>query len=236
MTQSQSHSRAFSSVLVIVFAAVAVFGVTLTASRASAVFTKIAETGTPGYITLSRDTATPLWATLEPGQSTHWRIRASLESATSGSLAIELRGNGDLIEKSGLTGSVDACAGALDLASLQCSGVATSAVPTVALRDLPSVGDRVQLADIEQGAPREFLVTLTLPADAVIAEGALQTARVGLGVHASGGTATPSTPTPTKPAAPQLTLTGADLLPLGVLAVGLVGLGTALSARRRAAQ
>ncbi|MHA3684120.1 hypothetical protein ACXR2W_11470 [Leucobacter sp. HY1908] len=236
MTQSRSRSRAVSSVLVIVFAAVAGLGLTLTASRASAVFTEITETGTPGYITLSRDTATPLWATLEPGQSTHWRIRASLESATSGSLAIELRGSGDLIDDAGLTGSVDACAGAFDLASLQCSGVATSAVSTVALRDLPTVGDRIQLADIEQGAPREFLVTLTLPADAVIAEGASQTARVGLGVHASGDTVSPTTPTPAKPAAPQLTLTGADLLPLGVLAVGLVGLGAALVMRRRAAR
>lgn len=231
MTAAQRGTRTTSIALVIVFAAVSVVGILLSASRASAVFTELTESGTPGYLVLAQDTTTPLWSSLQPGQSTYWLIQASLHDAESSTLAIELRGNGDLIEYGGLTGSVESCAGQFDLSSLECSGSMSTAVAPVQLRDLPSTGDRVQLANIEQGAPRELLVTLTLPSSTVIAEGETPSARFGLGVHAS-GEGNPSV-TPIPPMAPRLPVSGADLLPLGILAAGFVGLGAALAFIRR---
>lgn len=237
---THARSRVLSTVLVVVFAAVTGFGVVLAGSRASAVFTEISETGTPGYLTLSRDTATPLWATLEPGQSMHWLIQASLHDASSGQLAIELRGSGELIETGGLTGGVDACAGHFDLTTLTCTGTLSSAVSPVALRDLPQAGGRVQLASIKQGEPRELLVTIALPSEAVIATDSTVDARIGLGVHAAGDVPTSVTPIPPKhttpPVSPRLSVTGADLLPLGLLAAGLMGVGGALALRRRASR
>lgn len=236
MIMVRLRSRVLSTALVVVFAAVTGMGVTLAASRASAVFTDITETGTPGYLALARDTATPLWSTLEPGQSAHWLIRASLNGAATGELAIELRGSGELIDQGGLTGSVDACTGSYNLETLTCSGLLTPAVASTPLRDLSSAGQVVKLANIEQASPRELLVTVTLPTEAQLAAGTTQTARIGLGVHASGNeprkvTPVPTTTPPSTP--PRLTVTGADLLPIGVLAAGLIGLGATLAFRRR---
>ena len=234
MTAAQRGTRTTSIVLVIVFAAVSVVGLLLSASRASAVFTELTESGTPGYLVLAQDTTTPLWSSLQPGQSTYWLIQASLHDAEGGTLAIELRGNGDLIEHGGLTGSVDACAGTFDLSSLTCAGSRTTAVAPVALSSLPSTGEQVRLADIKQGAPRELLVTLTLPSTTVITAGERPSARIGLGVHASGTGKPEVTPiTPVRSVPPQLSVTGADVLPLGLLAAGLLGLGAALGWRRR---
>lgn len=237
MTATRLRSGALSTAVVAVFAVIVAAGVALAGSRASAVFVEITETGNPGFLTLAHDDATPLWATLEPGDSVTWLVRASLHEAESGRLSIELRGSGELVELAGLTGSVDACAGTFDPASLACEGTLTSAVAPVALRDLPKFGGQVQLADISQLDPRELLVTLTLPPDAALPDAETHTARVGLGVHASGAQAPPITPLPEgRPGTPGLAVTGADAFALSVLSVGLIGLGGALILRRRSRQ
>lgn len=236
MTAMCSRSRARSAALTLsltVFIAVTVLGLSLAASRASAVFAEITETGAPGYLVLSHDTATPLWSTLEPGQSSHWLIRASLNDAATGHLAIELRGTGELVRQGGLVGGVEACDGVFQLSTLTCNGDSTTAVAPVALRDLPQTNGIVQLADLHEAAPRDLLVTLRLPASTEIADGTTQTARIGLGVHASGDSIPSVTPiTPTEQP-PGLVVTGADALPLALIAAGLVGLGVTLAARRR---
>lgn len=236
--------RVASTILVAFFAVIALSGVVFTSARAAAVYTSIAESGTAGYLSLSVAKSTPLWATLEPGQSMHWLIRASLADASTGSLAIEIRGTGDLVSSDGLTGQVQTCSGDIDPETLACAEELAAAIGPVALRDLPANGDRIQLAELHQDVPRDLLVTLTLPddnpnfADQPVNDGPA-TAQVGLGVHVAGAqlpvTSPPrDTELPYEPPTEGLAVTGADLLPLGLLSVGLAGLGVVLALRIRA--
>ncbi|MFA5607541.1 MAG: hypothetical protein WDA07_10180 [Leucobacter sp.] len=243
MTRSVVHlavPRTFprvSWVLAALFTLITCAGVALSSARAIAVFEEIAETGRPGYLQLSVDTATPLWATLAPGESMRWLVQAALVDAESGSLALELRSSGALPELSGMTAEIAACSGDFDLGAVppSCSGGVEQVLAPTPLAELPQSGGRFELAELRREDPRQLLVTFRIPeaADGDVIDGAV--AHFGLGVHAAGeGSVTPVTPVPVRPVPPQLAITGGDALALGVLAVGLVGLGASALMVRRA--
>lgn len=242
--------RRSASVLLVLFVALSCAGVLLTASRAAAVFEEIAETGRPGFLRLSVDSATPLRAELAPGDSTHWLIEAALHDASRSTLAVELVAARVPEELRGLTARVDSCSGVFELGpastgGVACSGGAVSVLATTPLEALPRDGRRVELAQLRASEPRQLLVTLSLPAMADPLALTGEPARVGLGVHTSGELPGPGPAglDPEPPlvgsshsadgSAPPLALTGADALPLGSLAVGVLGIGAVLALRRR---
>lgn len=206
-------------------------GAALTASRATAVFQSLAENGHPGYLVLGLDSSTPLWATLSPGQSAHWLVQAALHDTDIGDLELELEVRDALPEASGLAAEVTACDGSFDLGGAQpsCHSGLQVVMPSTDIALFAPNSGRFSLPELRHDAPRQLLVTLSLPAtaDPTVVEGQ-QLARVGLGVHVRG-----ETPDVEQPAEPELPLTGSDLLPLGMLAVGLLGVGIGVLLRRR---
>lgn len=227
-------ARAVSGVLALVFAAVTCAGIGFTAARASAVFHELSETGRPGYLTLALDSQSALRAELEPGQSMRWLVQASLRDADAGTLAVELRADGDLVAASGMTAEVEACSGSFDLsaAPARCGGSRTTVLPATPLARVAREGALYELAELRSGEPREVLVTLGIPSTTSAAAVEGRTANVGLGVHSAGSDAS-VTPVPPSER-PPLPVTGSDALALGLLATGLAGLGAAAALRGRA--
>lgn len=226
-------------------------GIALTAQRAWATFEHIVDTGKPGLLTLSVDSSTPMWATLAPGESTQWLVRAELSDAAEGSLSLELDAQGSLVSVGELTAAVASCSESYARArgALRCAGASETVLAPTPLRELAPLRHQYALADLRADAPRELLVTLQVPESASRTDVAGATARVGLGLHAAGDTVptTPPTdppvtpPTKTPPPAPDpaatpgaagLAVTGADLTALGLLVAGLGGLGAALALRQ----
>lgn len=228
--RASPRNRAATLLLVIAFALVAGAGAALTATRAAAVFQDLAETGRPGYLVLGAESATPLWATLGPGDTMRWLVRASLADAESGSLEVELEVRDALPHASGMTAEIVSCDGAFDLdgTTPACDGVSETPLPETTIAQLSPTTGRIPLARLERAEPRELLVTLSLPAGErpQPADGTL--ARVGLGVHAAGEERAAPPPR-------RLAATGEDAMALGVLALGLIGTGTGLALRRRGA-
>lgn len=236
-------------------------GAALGADRAWATYRALTETGRPGYLMLSVDDRTPTWATLAPGESTQWLVRADLAGAAEGRLALELDAQGRLVSVGGLTAGVVSCARPFSGApgALTCAPGAVTVLPPTALRDLDPRRAQVSLAALRADAPRHLLVTIAVPAEASRTEIAGTVARVGLGLHASGESSgrpptpvpptpvppTPMPPTPVPPTVPstapvapraegaeRLSVTGADLRALGLLAAGLLGCGAAIALGR----
>lgn len=233
-------------------------GLLLTAERAVASYEEIIDAGKPGLLTLSVNAATPLWATLKPGDTSSWLVRAELDGAATGSLALELTASGKLVDTAGLTAAVSACSGEFTTGAgagteqPRCGGTPEPVLATTPLRDLARTQARYALTELHAGTPRELLVTLQLPTTATRADVTDASARVGLGLFAAGDTAPPTTAPPTTTPQPsprptatppgsvespggtghELAFTGADLTALGLVAAGLIGLGLLLHARR----
>lgn len=232
MKTSRTRIFTLKSLLLALFGALIIAGLSLGTVRAVAVFQNITETGKPGYLVLSLDSSTSLWATLDPGDSTHWLIRATLNDAAESTLAVELLGSGSLVTFSGLEARIDSCDTSFDPQTLVCSGLHTAVLPQKSIKDLPVQGNKITLATLHSAAPREFLVTLTLPADAQFDSTETATATIGLGVHATGSSGKTDNDAPQKG---ELPTTGADYLALGLLATGIIGLGLMFAARNREA-
>lgn len=229
--------RVASTALILVFAAITCAGISLTAACASAVFHDLTETGKPGYLTLALDSSTPLQTSITPGASVRWLVEASLNDAEVGSLSVELRAGGDLVRDSGMTAGVEACSGAFDISSspASCQGTREVALAPTEIALLPAQQDLYQLANLSHDEPRQLLVTISIPSSTPDALVDGRTAQIGLGVHAAGDddevVVVPPVDSPHDP--PPLAATGADMLALGVLAFGLVGLGGAAWLRAR---
>ncbi|MBN9612206.1 MAG: LPXTG cell wall anchor domain-containing protein [Actinobacteria bacterium] len=228
---SRDRARVVAGGITALAVLVSLAGLTLTTTRAVAVYRQITETGRPGYLRLAVDSSTPLQRTLGPGESMSWLVEASLDDARAGRLSLELRGSGGLVDTAGMTASVLACAGGFDTAAAlgggayavapSCRGQAVTVVPTTAVAALSHDAERFSLAELRRGHPRQLLVTLSIPATTGSSLVASRTARIGLGLQASEN----SSGSPTEP--PELPRTGAeaDARALIVLAAGLIGIG-----------
>lgn len=225
--------RVAPTMLILAFSLVTCAGITLTAVRASAVFSDLVETGRPGYLTLALDTSTPLQTQIAPGASVRWLVEASLHDASSGTLDVELRVSGDLARDSGMTATVEACSEEFNIATqpASCQGTLEVALPTTPVASLPTNQTLYQLASLQSDNPRQVLITVSIPSttpDALVEDRAAQ---IGLGVHSTGDDPQVAVVPPIPPT--RLATTGADLFALSVLAIGLVGLGAASWLRSR---
>lgn len=233
VAQAAAPARAFA-LLAAAFAVIVCVGLGVTAARASAVFRELTETGAPGVLVLSLDSASPLWAELGPGERMHWLVEASLRDADRGDLSLELQASGDLITASGISAGVEACTGTFDLGGREpvCDGTRSTVLAATALHRIAERSELLELAPLLSDEPRQLLVSVAIPQadDAAAISG--RTAHVGLGVHVAGDSG-PRPPAPPSP--PRLPVTGSDAGALAILAVGLLGLGASLALRRRAA-
>lgn len=220
--------------------ALLVCGALLSVTRASAVYTELTETGSPGMLQLRAHPAMPLWTTLAPGESMQWLVEASLADADRGTLDLELRSTGALVDTAGLTAAVVSCERAFATdrpGEPRCTtGPRTELRPTpLAAISTMERGTIHPLLDLDRDHPRHLLVTLSLPRDAAVDDGAR--AVVGLGLHAAGDTpgGPPEPGTPPGDPGPRgpLAMTGDDLLPLLLLAAGLCGFGALALLRRQ---
>ncbi|MBC9936487.1 MULTISPECIES: hypothetical protein [unclassified Leucobacter] len=211
-------------------------GGALTVVRASATFLEVTETGSPGMLSIARSSETPLWGTLAPGDTMHWLVEARLTDADSGTLSLEFRADGALVDSFGMSASVSACSQDFTFASAgssqvpMCAGTTLPVVPPTPLVAIATASSGVlfPLAELQAAQPRQLLVTLHLPPSAASADVAGQDARVGLALHSSGQ----SPPAVDAPA--PLAATGSDALALSALALGLLGIGWGVLLRRAA--
>ena len=224
--------------LALAFGVITTLGVGLTATRAAAVFNQIAETGTPGYLKLAVDSGSQLFADLNPGDSATWLIQASLHDAPSSTLTVEMQGQGAMINHSNMRVTLIACAGTFQSATAgaSCSGTSQTILNDQPLGQVIQSGQLTDLSTLQNGQPRELLVTLAVPASTPVALFEGESAVIGIGVHASGDNTPPVvTPPGQKAAQPQsLAATGTDALALGMLSLGLIGLALSLSLLRTA--
>jgi len=230
-----------------------VWGIVLVGHRAHAAYIAVTAPDDERYLQVATDADYPRWKTMAAGDAMDWFVRADLhKSAETGSpaklrgdLALELRSSQPLVTKSGMQVSVTGCtedfAPKTDAA---CPGEAQQILTNEPLTGVSSdaTGQRFELAPITTKTPRYLHVRFALPADAAITEG--DTARLGVGIFASGDDAIAHEPTNIKDAASSpgqdslpddgLPVTGADVFALSVLALGLLLTGVALRYRRRA--
>lgn len=206
---------------------VMLLGLSLAGGRVFALWGEAIDQGTPGYVTLRSNPALPEWRDLHPGESVIWQVEASLADARESTLALELVASGELVKAGEMTAGITTC------------DASACGTPTV-IREvaaLPELGpENFRLATLEASTPRLITVTLTYLPQADTQEGG-GSARIGLGVHATGETLNDEMPTEpggahTLPG--ELPVTGADITALVLTGVGLVGLGGALLLRRRA--
>ncbi|MGI6877620.1 hypothetical protein [Microbacterium sp. gxy059] len=223
--------RRAAGALALVFLLVALAGGALVVQRAAAALERVEETGQPGLLALRSDPAAPAWSHLRPGDRVHWLIEASLADADIGSLSLELRADGALVDRGGMTASVSSCPAPFqDGAVPRCAEPGGAVVlPATSLAEISADADRIALADLRRDAPRHLLVTLALSPDADPAGIADARARIGVGLHAAGDDA--RSPDPLAPTGSDL---AADAIALGLLALGAVGAGICLALRRSA--
>ena len=224
---------ALTKVCTVLFTAALIAGLVGTVSRAAAVWEEVTETGRPGLLRLSTATETPMWANLSPGDTAHWLIAATLLTAPKGALQLELTVNGSLIEAGDPRLSVTGCPSgfSMDGSVPTCPSGSEQVLPETSLARVMTDNRLINLDEIVRAEPRELLVTLTLPDSASATEVSGKVVHVGLGLHAAGDSP-PADPGPVD--APPLPLTGSDVLPLLLLAVGLIGGAACVHTSRRA--
>lgn len=210
-------------------------GSALTVDRAWAAFERVTETGTPGLLSLGVDDSTPLYGELSPGDSMQWLVEASVEDGLEGATTFEFRATGNMVYESGLAVSVVSCTGEFSDPSTgtpTCSGTSEESVPTTPLRDIAGIDDAAgtlyDLGTVDSQHPIQLLVTLSLPQDAPEVDSA--EADIALVVHAEGDDVIAGEPTPSPD---ELADTGADVIALGLFALGAIGLGLSLTMTRR---
>lgn len=232
--------RVSGLILACAFGIVTVCGLGFTATRAAAVFIQLNETGTPGYLQLAIDSDSQLFANLNPGDSASWLVQASLHDAPSSTLAIDIQGHGAMIANSDMRITLVSCTGAFQgaFAGATCSNNSHTILSDESLDQVIQRGQLHTLSALQDGQPREFLVTLTVPASTPVSLFENEQASIGLGVHASGDNSPPvvvppgSTSGTALPTAP-LAATGTDIFALGVLSFGLLGLALAFAVLRK---
>lgn len=225
--------RTFGAVLAALGALALLGGGVLTVTRATAVLQDVAETGAPGLLMLRSDPGDPVWQDLAPGDAVHWVVQARLEGAPASTLALQLRSDGGLVLLGELTVGVVSCTDPFHVAPDPqdppvCGGTIAEVVPQQPLAQVASSvhSDTYELAPLEEHRPRYLLVTLGIPAHVDPGDVADGSARVGVGLFASG---------PDLPANDGLAVTGSDAAAIGLVACGVAGLAAGLTLTRRGA-
>ncbi|OYC95716.1 hypothetical protein [Microbacterium sp. Yaish 1] len=225
--------------------ALLVMGTVLLAGAAAAALVAVPETGAPGRLVLASDPYPVDFTDLSPGDPYAWQVQARLEDASSATLALELRKDGDLVaHPRGLEVTVQSCAKewtGLPDAPVCASGADLLTVATPA-HDYRSSSPTFDLPALAADAPVSLLVTLAVEDSAEArADTTLMglTGRIGVGLTAVAidDVVPPVPPSPAPVTGlPGLPATGGDpsaLAAVLALAGGLLAAGLALRLHRR---
>jgi hypothetical protein len=206
----------------------------LFSARAYAAFVPVPSTGT-GVLRIDSDPYPARLHAIAPGESAQLQLRVRLDGAASGSLAMQLRGSGPLVERAaGLNIAVESCPRAFegDAHHLSCAAGGETVLATTPLASVATSTSSSSwvLHDILRERAHHMLVTLSMPRDAD-ASGSISGlgGSFGVGLYAAGDDA----------AAPiarrqGLADTGLNLAGPALAALGILGLGLAIRAHRRA--
>lgn len=219
-------------------------GLSLFSMRASAAFVPIPDAQGP-HLQLQSDPYPAQFLGMSPGSVAQWQISAATADPVA-SLTVEFVHGGALVTQpiDGLQVQVQRCDAAwLTVATAPvCSDNRQNVFGPAAANSLP-VGTHTDLAGITSAKGKYLLVTMSLPDTAYArADKTLQglSGTLSFGLTAAGTTATRTTvigtdtsPPVTPPVSKILALTGADALPLLLLALGAVGLGIIVSGARK---
>ncbi|WJM16672.1 hypothetical protein [Microbacterium arborescens] len=231
--------------------ALLVTGTVLLAGVANAALVEVPETGTPGRLVLAADPYPAEFRDLSPGDTRAWQVQARLEDASSATLALELRKDGDLVtHPRGLRVTVQSCAEewtGLPDAPVCASGAQPLTVATPA-DDYRFSSPSFNLPALAADAPVSLLVTLGVEDSPEARADTTLMGRTGdtdlaLTAVAIDDTVPPvvQPPVPAPPGTgmPGLPATGGDLSALAAvlaLAGGFLAAGLALRLHRREAR
>ena len=226
MIRGRRSGVVVAHLLRVVGAALVAAGVLATGAAAATAFTRLAETGTPGILTLAWGDTPRFIDEVVPGQSYHWQIRADLDGADASAFTLTLRADGALVRHpQGLRIALTRCDSPFGPLSgtPTCAGTAESILAPTPVADVAAAeaGDTWLLPPLTVRRPQYILATVSTPAAAAGDPTWYGTdARVGFGFTVSGES-------PTADPRPELALTGADLVGPVLVGAGLVGLGLA---------
>ncbi|PSL37658.1 hypothetical protein CLV49_1265 [Labedella gwakjiensis] len=223
--------------LTVVSAGVLVGGLSLLATSAQAAFQPVPETGDPGRLVLLSDPYPAEFLDLQPGVVRYWQVTATIEGATQASLVLEVRKDGELVERpDGLVMTIERCdtawTGVPD--APQCAA-GRAAVASATPDDDYTTSSPVFDLDGVDADGTHLLVALSLVAEDSGDETLMGLeGDMGLGLTAAAvDPVTPEEPgRPSPPPGGGLAVTGVDPLGLILAAFGAVGLGAALLVSR----
>jgi hypothetical protein len=233
---SSDTARSFSAKRGVAVAAcvlIICLGGVLFSMRAYAAFIPVPSSGN-GILRVDSDPYPAQFGAIAPGESTQLQVRVNLDGASTGSLSMQLRGGGPLVERaSGLNVAVESCPQEFVGMSphLSCATGAHSVLDAAPLASVATSTSSSSwtLQDIVRGDARFLLVTLSMPADAA-ASGSIagSPGSFGIGLYAAGDEQVPGSADQ-----PPLAETGLDLAGPLLIALGTLGLGLVIRARRR---
>ena len=207
-------------------------GLSLVSMRAYGAWFAI--TGAQGTdLQLQSDSASAQFLNMSPGSVERWQIQAQT-TRPSGTLNVQFwNDNGALITQpvDGLQLQVQRCdAEWTNITTTPTCSANQANVFGPAAASTMAIGPTTDLDGIVQGTGKFLLVTMSIPnTPQAQADKSLQglTANIGFGLTAAGSD--PTTPPPST----SLAFTGADALPLALLAAGALGLGIVVTGARR---
>jgi hypothetical protein len=218
-------------------------GLSLVSMRASAAFLPVQGAQGP-HLRLQSDPSPAQFLDLSPGSVAQWQISASVVD-TVASLTVEFVHGGALVTQpiDGLQVQVQRCDAPWSnvATSPACSENRQNVFGPAAASSMP-VGTHTNLGGITSARDKFLLVTMSLPNTAYArADKSLQglSGTLSFGLTAADATATTTTvigtnSRPVPALRPKvLAFTGADAVPLGLLALGAAGLGIIISGARK---
>ena len=236
-------SRVVTGLVGLLSVAALAAGSLLLADAARAAFVDVPETGQPGHLVLSADPYPAEFLDISPGEPAYWQVTARLEDASSATLSLELRKDGEVTEHPrGITMTVDRCSVPwtdVDTSPRCTDGAARVTVATPA-DDYTTSSPTFELRPLRADRPEHLLVTLAVEdSAAAMADESLMglTGTMGLGLTATAIDDRPIDPVrpdrPERPGGP-LANTGLDgqlagLAAFGALTAGLLGLALVVS-------
>ncbi|MBA8815678.1 hypothetical protein FHX48_000730 [Microbacterium halimionae] len=170
MTRSPRRaSRVGVAVLTLLGLAAIVLGSTVVAARAEALLPVIPETVSDGRLILAAAPYPEVEFVVSPGEPTHWMIQTALVGEEQGLLEFQLQKTGELVEHpQGLHVTMEFC----DMSWVSFPEAPTCPSGSVVVANATPREDfrepcpRESLGVLREGAPREFLVTLSVADDA----------------------------------------------------------------------
>jgi len=216
-----------------VFFAVLLLGLVLGSARAWAEL-KVPE-ATPGMLSIWTDSLPVHYSEMGPGDEAYVRLTLQLDDAPVGDLALQVRKSGALATvDGGLVIDVARCAvpwtgvptGVTESADPECASGAEQLLAADSGDDFRIVSPTWDLDQIHSVSLVYMLVTLSLPESTALSRVEGLSADFGFGLFAT-SPAGALTPAPAR-----LVVTGTDALPLILIGVGALGIGTIAVARR----